>query len=172
MPWVNRNRDRGTEVHVTEADHQVGRRCHDVEDLRSRAEIVDPADELDVIGAPRGVGTNRSGVSTHGLVCLWVIERDRQRHLAHRQGDCCRIIQAGSQTRQVIGKPAQRDPRVIYRDEQRADSLHDLGDPAWPVAPERLGEQVDPHPHAQVELGLAGLDKQVPVPGAADAVCR
>ena len=82
------------------------------------------------------------------------------------------IGQPGGQEREPLGQFVQPQPRRVDRDQDRPHTLDDLGHAVRPVAPQRLRQQVDPHPDGQVELGRSGFHQQMAFARAADRVRR
>ena len=82
VPWVERNGHGRPEVDVAETEDEVIGVEHDAVDVVDRVESVHAADELDVPGAPRCVGSYAEHVALDRLARRGVVPRQRQVHRA------------------------------------------------------------------------------------------
>ena len=93
MPRIERGCYRGTEVDITQAEHEILGLVDYALDRGDGIQAVDAADELDVRRAPRGGRVDRTGIDVDGLARLRVIPRQGQPHRPSWHLDAADIAQ-------------------------------------------------------------------------------
>ena len=143
----------------------------DVEHVVALVEVVDPADEFDVVGTPGCVRSYRPGVPRHRLVRLGMVEGDRQVHLAHvkrhRLADRERVSGQVDERRASVASGSRTGSTLTSR--ERTPSTSSPRQPAaaacraelWPADGPRAGR-------ARSSAARPGLEQQMRVTGAAD----
>ena len=168
VPRVERYGDGCAEVDVAESDHQVGRGGDDLEHLVPGRQAVDPADELDVVRAPRArpagpsAGSGSSPRAPAGRRARSA-GPPRVRAAPPRPAEAARTRRRRPwSARSGSGSAISSTPIRT----ERTPSTRSI-DPGQVAVAECQRQQVDTQPYGQVEQRRTGLDEDVVVAGAA-----
>lgn len=167
MAGVQRGGHRRAQVDIPQPQHQVFGVKDGVEDVVDRVQAVDPADELDVPGAPGGIITDTGHVAFDRLAGGGIVPGQRQPDGAAGNHQFGTGGQRGLDFLDQVEQPGGGQDRWVHLDLQRPDSRGEVNDAWHAELLDVLVQGVHPGAQTKVQHHLAVFHQQVVVAGAA-----